>query len=117
MFRPFQNESHSASGDRSQRDRCAQDHAADASEHEYFEWVCFGAQLGAEKAAKAIYLHLHGEGWGRSCTGHRVGDRWNPIFGCPAPRLQFNDSSSNVSRPMMTSCMKTRRPLGVSWAA
>lgn len=42
------------------------DHAADASEHEHFEWACFGAQQGAEKAVKAVYLHLHGEGWGHS---------------------------------------------------
>ena len=57
------------------------DHAADTSEHEHFEWACFAARQGAEKAGKAIYLHVHGEGWGRSCTGHGIGDRWNPIFG------------------------------------
>lgn len=32
-------------------------------------------------------------------------------------RSQFRVGSSRVSRPMMTSCMKTRLPVGVSWAA
>jgi HEPN domain-containing protein len=41
-------------------------HAVDASDHGHFEWACFSAQQGAEKAVKAIYLHLHGEGWGHS---------------------------------------------------
>lgn len=30
------------------------------------EWACFSSQQGAEKAVKAVYLHLHGEGWGHS---------------------------------------------------
>ena len=41
-------------------------HAVDASEHGHFEWACFSAQQGAEKAVKAVYLHHHGEGWGHS---------------------------------------------------
>lgn len=41
-------------------------HAADACRDEYFEWSCFSAQQGAEKAAKALFLFLHGEGWGHS---------------------------------------------------
>jgi HEPN domain-containing protein len=41
-------------------------HAVDASKDGHFEWVCFSAQQGAEKAVKAVYLHLHGEGWGHS---------------------------------------------------
>lgn len=41
-------------------------HAVDASDHRHFEWACFSAQQGAEKAVKAVYLHLHGEGWGHS---------------------------------------------------
>ncbi len=41
-------------------------HAADACEHEHFEWACFSSQQGAEKAVKAVYLRLHGEGWGHS---------------------------------------------------
>jgi HEPN domain-containing protein len=41
-------------------------HAIDASEDGHFEWACFSAQQGAEKAVKAVYLHRHGEGWGHS---------------------------------------------------
>ncbi|HON90939.1 MAG TPA: HEPN domain-containing protein [Sedimentisphaerales bacterium] len=47
----------------SQRDL---NHAVDAAEHGHFEWACFSSQQGAEKAVKAVYLHLHGEGWGHS---------------------------------------------------
>jgi HEPN domain-containing protein len=53
------------------KDRLAQaqrdlSHAVDASEGGHFEWACFSAQQGAEKAVKAVYLHRHGEGWGHS---------------------------------------------------
>lgn len=30
------------------------------------EWACFAAQQAAEKAVKALYLHLHGDPWGHS---------------------------------------------------
>jgi HEPN domain-containing protein len=41
-------------------------HAVDAAEDGHFEWACFSAQQGAEKAVKAVYLRRHGEGWGHS---------------------------------------------------
>lgn len=41
-------------------------HAIHACEDEDFEWSCFSAQQGAEKAVKAVFLSLHGEGWGHS---------------------------------------------------
>lgn len=41
-------------------------HAIDTSKDRHFEWACFSAQQAAEKAVKAVYLHLHGEGWGHS---------------------------------------------------
>ncbi len=41
-------------------------HAIDTSKDGHFEWACFSAQQAAEKAVKAVYLHLHGEGWGHS---------------------------------------------------
>jgi HEPN domain-containing protein len=31
-----------------------------------YEWACFAAQQGAEKAVKALYLSLHGDPWGHS---------------------------------------------------
>ena len=41
-------------------------HALHACEDEDFEWSCFSAQQGAEKAVKAVFLYLHGESWGHS---------------------------------------------------
>ena len=41
-------------------------HAVHACEDEDFEWSCFSAQQGAEKAVKAVFLSLHGESWGHS---------------------------------------------------
>lgn len=33
-----------------------------------FEWACFAAQQGAEKAVKSLALHLGGDPWGHSVT-------------------------------------------------
>ena len=41
-------------------------HAEHASEAKDFEWSCFSAQQAAEKAVKAVFISLHGEGWGHS---------------------------------------------------
>ncbi len=41
-------------------------HAGNACASEDYEWSCFSGQQAAEKAVKAVYLHLHGEGWGHS---------------------------------------------------
>lgn len=39
-------------------------HAGNALKDGDFEWACFASQQAAEKAVKAVYEHLHGEGWG-----------------------------------------------------
>ncbi|MBI4553819.1 MAG: HEPN domain-containing protein [Candidatus Latescibacteria bacterium] len=44
------------------------EHARHAVEHREFEWACFAAQQAAEKALKALYQILEGEGWGHSVT-------------------------------------------------
>lgn len=41
-------------------------HAIHARRDKDFEWSCFSAQQAAEKAVKAVFLYLHGEGWGHS---------------------------------------------------
>jgi HEPN domain-containing protein len=41
-------------------------HAVNASQSSDFEWSCFSTQQAAEKAVKAVFLKLHGEGWGHS---------------------------------------------------
>ena len=52
-------------------------HAVHACENEDFEWSCFSAQQGAEKAVKAVFLYLHGESWGHSVFAllKALGDR------------------------------------------
>jgi len=42
------------------------EHAVHSCEYEEFEWACFSAQQAGEKAVKAVYFHLHAEGWGHS---------------------------------------------------
>lgn len=44
-------------------------HAENACRDGDFEWSCFSAQQSAEKAVKAVFLYLHGEGWGHSVFG------------------------------------------------
>ena len=43
-------------------------HARNALKDEDFEWACFAAQQSAEKAVKALFFSLGGEGWGHSIT-------------------------------------------------
>ncbi len=43
-------------------------HAIHASNDGDYEWSCFSAQQAAEKAVKAAFLKLHGEGWGHSVS-------------------------------------------------
>ena len=43
-------------------------HARHALEDTDYDWACFAARQAAEKAVKAIFLHLGGEGWGHSIT-------------------------------------------------
>jgi len=42
------------------------DHAGEDLKSEYYEWGCFSAHQAAEKAVKALFLHLHAEAWGHS---------------------------------------------------
>lgn len=44
------------------------DHARHALDAGDFEWACFAAQQGAEKAVKGLVMALGGEGWGHSIT-------------------------------------------------
>jgi HEPN domain-containing protein len=40
------------------------EHAEEARQAERHEWACFAAQQAAEKAIKALHLHLGQEAWG-----------------------------------------------------
>lgn len=43
-------------------------HAESALKAGDYEWTCFAAQQACEKALKALYLSIGGEGWGHSLT-------------------------------------------------
>lgn len=44
-------------------------HAGSAAASESFEWSCFASQQAAEKAIKAVFLHLGMEAWGHTVRG------------------------------------------------
>jgi HEPN domain-containing protein len=44
------------------------EHARHALEDADYDWACFAAHQAAEKAVKALFLLLGGEGWGHSIT-------------------------------------------------
>ena len=44
------------------------EHARHSVELGDYEWACFAAQQAAEKAVKALVLHLGGQPWGHSVT-------------------------------------------------
>lgn len=43
-------------------------HAQHALEDGDYDWACFAAHQAAEKAVKALFLFLGGEGWGHAVT-------------------------------------------------
>jgi HEPN domain-containing protein len=44
------------------------EHARVALDSRHYEWACFAAQQGAEKAVKAVHLARGEEAWGHSVT-------------------------------------------------
>jgi HEPN domain-containing protein len=42
------------------------EHAQSDVEREFFDWACFSAQQGAEKAVKAVFQRMGAEAWGHS---------------------------------------------------
>ncbi|OHB63669.1 MAG: DNA-binding protein [Planctomycetes bacterium RBG_13_62_9] len=78
-------------------------HAIDAAEDGHFEWACFSAQQGAEKAVKAVYLSLHGEGWGHSVLKLLEG---------LADRASISESLFDAARVLDKHYIPTRYPNG-----
>jgi HEPN domain-containing protein len=78
-------------------------HAGDAARDGYFEWACFSAQQGAEKAVKAAYLYLHGEGWGHSVLKLLEG---------LVDRVSISDSLLDAARVLDKHYIPTRYPNG-----
>jgi HEPN domain-containing protein len=44
------------------------EHARHSSDSSDYDWACFAAHQAAEKAVKAFFLYLGGEGWGHAIT-------------------------------------------------
>jgi HEPN domain-containing protein len=78
-------------------------HAVDTSEHEHFEWACFSAQQGAEKAVQAVYLRQHGEGWGHSVLKLLQG---------LADKVSIPDTLFDAARALDRHYIPTRYPNG-----
>jgi HEPN domain-containing protein len=78
-------------------------HAADAAKDGHFEWACFSAQQGAEKAVKAVYLYLHGEGWGHSIL---------KLLERLAHQVSISDSLLDAARALDKHYIPTRYPNG-----
>ncbi len=79
------------------------DHAGTACAAKHYEWACFSAQQGAEKAVKAVYLHLHGEGWGHSVLKLLQG---------LADKVDVTESILDAARTLDKHYIPTRYPNG-----
>jgi HEPN domain-containing protein len=75
-------------------------HAREAGDH---EWACFAAQQSAEKAVKAVFLHLGGEGWGHSVTR---------LLGDLAQRLAVPEELVSSAKRLDRHYIPTRYPNG-----
>ena len=45
------------------------EHAKNDANSGFYNWACFSAQQGAEKALKAVFQKMGAEAWGHSVTG------------------------------------------------
>src|SRR2546427_3448141 len=72
------------------------DQARDSQRAERHEWACFAAHQAAEKAVKALHLHLGQEAWGTS---------WQSCSDRKSTRL--NSSHSQISYAVF--CLKKKK--------
>ena len=75
------------------------DHARQSIGLEHFAWACFAAQQAAEKAVKALHLHLGTVAWGHS---KGEGGNWKRDKGRRIP-------SSNLHPPISILLLRARR--------
>lgn len=69
----------------------------------FFEWACFIAQQGAEKAVKAVYQKLGGEAWGHSVSDLLKGLR---------EKIDIPDELMNVAKHLDKFYIPARYPNG-----
>ena len=86
------------------------EHAQSAMEHEDYEWSCFAAQQGAEKAVKALFYHLHGDPWGHSLL--------SLVHGLPEPvRASVTEELLDSAKALDKHYIPTRYPNGFAQGA
>jgi len=78
-------------------------HAINARQDGDFEWSCFSAQQAAEKVVKAVFLHLHGEGWGHSVYG---------LLGALGDKADVPEGLLDVAKALDKHYIPTRYPNG-----
>ena len=78
-------------------------HAVHACKDTDFEWSCFSAQQAAEKAVKAVFLYLHGEGWGHSVYG---------LLGTLGDKVDVPEGLLDVAKALDKHYIPTRYPNG-----
>jgi len=79
------------------------DHAQRALDGGDFDWACFAAHQGAEKAVKGLFLSLGGEGWGHSITA---------LLNDLAKRAQIPEELFDSARRLDKHYIPTRYPNG-----
>ena len=84
------------------------EHARRDLEGEYFEYACFGAQQGSEKALKAMIMELGGDPWGHSMTS---------LLDSLAGRLDVPASLKDAARELGKFYIPARYPNGFSEGA
>ncbi len=78
-------------------------HAKNAMKDEDFEWSCFAAQQGAEKAVKALFQKLGMEAWGHTLTA---------LIGNLPNEVGASDSLVNCAKILDKHYIPTRYPNG-----
>ena len=79
------------------------DHAQHALDDRDYDWACFAAHQGAEKAVKGLFLSLGGEGWGHSITA---------LLNDLAGRMQVPEELLDSARRLDKHYIPTRYPNG-----
>jgi len=85
------------------------EHAGKSVELKHYNWACFAAQQAAEKALKALYDFLGGEGW-----GHVIVKLFKEL---PADKIKVNQGLLDKAVYLDKLYIPTRYPNGVESGA
>ncbi len=75
-----------------------------------YEWACFAAQQGAEKAVKALYLKLGGMAWGRSVAAllEELPEPWQA-------GVELLDAARELDKHYIPPCYPNAHPQGAPY--